>query len=86
MKEIVIDSSVAVKKYIAEDNSEIAVRIFSEYEQGKLDFLAPDLIYAEFWEHRLEEASFPRIIGSQHADCSELCFAKSRFALRLPQI
>jgi len=48
MEDLVIDSGVAVKWYVLEQNSAEARRIFSEYRNGNLTLLAPDFIYAEF--------------------------------------
>lgn len=48
MTELVIDSSVAVKWFVAETHSAEAERIFDEYLAGRLTLLAPDFIYAEF--------------------------------------
>jgi predicted nucleic acid-binding protein len=48
MKNLVIDSGIAVKWFIEEDDSHIAQLIYDRYESGNLSFLAPDLIYAEF--------------------------------------
>jgi predicted nucleic acid-binding protein len=48
MDDLVIDSGVAVKWYVLEQNSAEARRIFAEYRHGKLTLLAPDFIYAEF--------------------------------------
>jgi predicted nucleic acid-binding protein len=47
MPNVVIDSSVAVKWFVAEPYSAEARRILGEYQTGMLNFLAPDLIYAE---------------------------------------
>jgi len=48
MKDLVIDSSISVKWFIEEDNSDIAQIILDEYESKNISFLAPNLIYAEF--------------------------------------
>ncbi len=48
MKDLVIDSSVSVKWFIEEDNSDIAQIILDEYKSKNISFLAPNLIYAEF--------------------------------------
>ena len=44
---IVIDSGVAVKWFVHESYSAEALRILNEYQAGRLDLLAPGLIYAE---------------------------------------
>jgi len=56
MDKIVIDSGVAVKWYITESYSAEALRIMNDYQAGRLELLAPDLIYAEIgnvaWKKR----------------------------------
>ncbi len=47
MDQVVVDSGVAVKWYVAESYSAEARRVLGEYQAGSLNFLAPDLIYAE---------------------------------------
>ena len=48
MANLVIDSSVAVKWFVAEPHSTEARRILDDYQKGTTSFLAPDLINAEF--------------------------------------
>jgi len=48
MKLLVIDSGVSVKWFIKEINSAEARKILDEFQYGNIEFLAPDLIYAEF--------------------------------------
>src|SRR5438067_2134412 len=48
MAKLVVDSSVAVKWFVAELYSTEARRILDSYQNGTLTFLAPDLINAEF--------------------------------------
>ncbi|CAN5156915.1 type II toxin-antitoxin system VapC family toxin [soil metagenome] len=48
MEKIVVDSSVAVKWFVIEADSMKARQILLEYKQGLWEFLAPDLIYAEY--------------------------------------
>jgi predicted nucleic acid-binding protein len=48
MADLVVDSSVAVKWFLPEAYSSEASRILTEYDNGALSFIAPDLIYAEF--------------------------------------
>ena len=48
MKDLVIDSSVSVKWFIEEDDSDTAQLILDEYKRENISFLAPNLIYAEF--------------------------------------
>jgi predicted nucleic acid-binding protein len=48
MDDLVIDSGVAVKWYVLEQNSAEARRVFAEYRNGKWALLAPDFVYAEF--------------------------------------
>ncbi len=47
MGNVVVDSSVGVKWYIAEEHTTEARQLLSDYQTGALSFLAPDLIYAE---------------------------------------
>lgn len=47
MKEIVIDSSVAVKWFVPQPNSGKAQELLNAYQNSELLLLAPDLIYAE---------------------------------------
>lgn len=48
MKNLVIDSSVAVKWFVPETDSDKALQILTEYETGKYYFIAPGLIHAEY--------------------------------------
>lgn len=48
MKDLVIDSGVVVKWYVAEPYSAEVRRVFSGYLNGDLNLFAPDIIYAEF--------------------------------------
>lgn len=48
MKNTVVDSGIAVKWVIQEEDSDVAQLILDEYKNENLSFLAPDLIYAEF--------------------------------------
>jgi predicted nucleic acid-binding protein len=48
MKNLVVDSSVSVKWFVAEDDSPKALQILKDYRIETLSFNAPDLIYAEF--------------------------------------
>jgi len=62
VKEIVVDSSVAVKWFIPQPNSTKAREILDAYRNGELIILAPDLIYAEvgniIWKlHRFQGVS-----------------------------
>lgn len=47
-EKLVIDSSVAVKWFASEADSAQALLIYKKYEQGSLEFIAPDLIYTEY--------------------------------------
>ncbi|MCU0493965.1 MAG: type II toxin-antitoxin system VapC family toxin [Chloroflexaceae bacterium] len=47
MSQLVVDSSVVVKWFVAEPYSVEARRILSDYQSGALAVLAPDLINAE---------------------------------------
>lgn len=48
MSNLVIDSSVAIKWFVAEAHAAEAARIFDDYLSGRVSLLAPDFIYAEF--------------------------------------
>jgi len=48
MKNLVIDSGISVKWFVAEDDSAQALQILKDYRSEKISFLAPTLIYAEF--------------------------------------
>jgi predicted nucleic acid-binding protein len=48
MNDLVIDSSVAIKWFVVESYSTEARLILDDYEVGSLNFLAPDLLNAEF--------------------------------------
>ncbi|MBW4538925.1 MAG: type II toxin-antitoxin system VapC family toxin [Myxacorys chilensis ATA2-1-KO14] len=45
---LVIDSGIAIKWFITEPDSSIALEILNHYQTGAIDFLAPEFIYAEF--------------------------------------
>lgn len=47
MDKVVIDSSVAIKRFVVEPLSVEARRVLDKYQAGTLSFHAPDLIYAE---------------------------------------
>lgn len=62
VKEIVVDSSVAIKWFVPQPNSIKASEILNAYQDGSLSLLAPDLIYAEvgniIWKlHRFQGVS-----------------------------
>ena len=48
IKSLVVDSSVAIKWFVSEADSDTANLVFDEYLNGNFDLLAPDLVYAEF--------------------------------------
>ncbi|MGB3201585.1 MAG: type II toxin-antitoxin system VapC family toxin [Nodosilinea sp.] len=47
MEKIVVNSSVAIKWFVPQVHSDKARQILSTYQEGQLELLAPDLIYAE---------------------------------------
>ena len=47
MDKVVVDSSVVIKWFVTEPHSAEAHRVLAEYQAGALNFLAPDLLYAE---------------------------------------
>ena len=72
MARLVIDSSVVIKWYVAEEHQAPATAIRDRYRDGELDLLVPDLFYAEIgnilWKKRLTQgldvADARRIIDS----------------------
>ena len=60
MKKLVVDSSLAFKWFLIEPDSPMARKILREYAQGLYEFLAPDLIYAEYgniiWKKQVFQA------------------------------
>lgn len=56
MARLVIDSSVVIKWYVAEEHQAPATAIRDRYREGDLDLLVPDLFYAEIgnivWKKR----------------------------------
>ena len=48
MEKVIVDSNVAVKWFVVETDSIKARQILLEYKKGLWEFLAPDLIYAEY--------------------------------------
>lgn len=80
MKNLVIDSSIAVKWFTAENDSDKALQILKDYQSEQLSFLAPDLIYAEFgnivWKKRIFQN-----LDSQDANFAIKEFKKISFTL-----
>jgi hypothetical protein len=64
MDKIVIDSGVAVKWYIPESYSVQAVQIMNDYQAGRLELLAPDLIYAEIGNVAWKKQRFQGLTAS----------------------
>lgn len=56
MSNVVVDTSVAVKWFVAEQHSVEARRILDQYQDGAVSLLAPDLLVAEFYN----------VIGKKH--------------------
>jgi len=48
MKKLVVDSSISVKWFVEEADSDTAQLVLDQYKNGTLSFLAPNLIQAEF--------------------------------------
>lgn len=63
MTQLVVDTSVVVKWFIAEVNSAEALRIYSKFQTGEMTLLAPDLIHAEvgnvIWRKQMFEGMTP---------------------------
>lgn len=47
MREVVVDSSVAIKWFVAEVHSAEAQRLLNDYQAGTIGFAAPDLLACE---------------------------------------
>jgi len=73
MKNLVVDSGIAVKWFIQEEDSDIAQLILDEYKSENLSFLAPDLIYAEFGNIIWKKQIF------QNLDANDAGFAIQEF-------
>lgn len=58
MDKVVVDSSVVIKWFVAEPHSSEARRLLDEYQQGALDFLGPDLLFAEIGNIVWKKQSF----------------------------
>ena len=80
MDSLVIDSSVAVKWFIAEPYSAEARRILDAYENGLLSFLAPDLINAEVGNIVWKKQAFQGLDASDAQDVLEE-FRRLQFTL-----
>lgn len=48
MSNLVVDSSVAIKWFVAEPHTADARRVLDRYQDGTFSFIAPDLFNAEF--------------------------------------
>jgi predicted nucleic acid-binding protein len=71
MNGLVIDSSVAVKWFVAEPYSNEARRILDAYQNGVLSFLAPDLINAEVGNIIWKKHAFQGLDASDAKDVLE---------------
>ena len=81
MDDLVIDSGVAVKWFVAESDSATARRILSQYRAGKLLFHAPDFIYAEFGNIMWKKQAFQ---GFDPADAESIVWQfKTQVAITL---
>ncbi|MCY7376797.1 MAG: type II toxin-antitoxin system VapC family toxin [Pyrinomonadaceae bacterium] len=80
MKNLVIDSSVSVKWFIAETDLPSALEILKDYRNDKVSFLAPNLIYAEFgnivWKKQVFQS-----LDRKDADFAIWEFKKIEFVL-----
>lgn len=68
---LVIDSGVAVKWFVAEPYSAEARHIFREYLLGNLTLVAPDFIYAEFGNIMWKKQAFQNFDPADAADIVE---------------
>lgn len=48
MTQVVVDSGITIKWFVSEPDSTQAQLIYDEYENGNIEFLAPDLLFIEF--------------------------------------
>jgi predicted nucleic acid-binding protein len=48
MSNIVVDSGIVVKWFTAEPYSTESIKVLNEYQNGSINLLAPDLMFAEF--------------------------------------
>jgi predicted nucleic acid-binding protein len=78
MDDVVVDASVVIKWFVAEPHSAEARKLLTDHQAGTLNFLVPDLLYAEVgkivWKkHRLQ--------GMAAADAQQIidAFRKVRF-------
>jgi len=83
MKLLVIDSGVSVKWFIKEINSAEARKILDEFQYGNIEFLAPDLIYAEFgniiWkEHIFQNLPLEKAIETRRFQTNSI-YAHTRY-------
>ena len=69
MDDLVIDSGVAIKWFVAESDSASARRILNDYYAGKFIFHAPDFIYAEFGNIMWKKQAFQ---GFDRADAESI--------------
>ncbi|MDQ3321363.1 MAG: type II toxin-antitoxin system VapC family toxin [Acidobacteriota bacterium] len=80
MKNIVVDSGIAVKWFVAEVDSPKALQILKDYRSENLSFLAPDLIYAEFGNIIWKKVVFKNL-NPNDADFAISEFKKISFTL-----
>jgi predicted nucleic acid-binding protein len=43
----VIDASVAIKRYVPEEDCELAMKLYARAKSGEMEFHIPDLMYCE---------------------------------------
>lgn len=88
MEKIVVDSSVAVKWFVIETDSMKARQILLEFKQGLWEFLAPDLIYAEYgniiWKKQIFQGFDEADANSALEDFQDIQFTitPARFILK----
>lgn len=73
MKNLVVDSGVSAKWFIAEDDSPNALQILEDYQNEVFQFSAPDLIYAKCGNIIWKKVIF------QNLDPNDAAFAISEF-------
>lgn len=77
-EKLVVDSGIAVKWFIDEGDLAEAFVIYEGYQQGKLELLAPDLIFAEFgnilWKKLLFQGLSKSIINDTIEEFRQISF------------
>jgi predicted nucleic acid-binding protein len=80
MGNVVVDSSVVIKWFVAEPYSNESRRLLNDYSTGKVDFIEPDLLYAEVgnivWRKHVLQ-------GLNAVDAQQILHAFGKLSLRV---